>query len=63
MGAGQSDLYKDTYGDRPRNIPDEAINGNISEWMLNDVGKGEYCRYDFTDAQKSSINRIANTIT
>ena len=23
MGAGQSDLYKGTYGDNPDNIPDE----------------------------------------
>ena len=23
MGAGQSDLYKNTYGDNPENIPDE----------------------------------------
>ena len=29
MGAGQSDLYKGTYGDRPENIPDE-LKGKIS---------------------------------
>ena len=28
MGAGQSDLYKGTYGDDPRNIPD-ALKGRI----------------------------------
>lgn len=26
MGAGQSDLYKGTYGDDPENIPDELKN-------------------------------------
>ena len=29
MGAGQSDLYKGTYGDKPENIPDE-LKGKIS---------------------------------
>ncbi len=28
MGAGQSDLYKGTYGDDPKNIPD-ALKGRI----------------------------------
>ena len=28
MGAGQSDLYKGTYGDRPENIPD-ALKGKV----------------------------------
>ena len=28
MGAGQSDLYKGTYGDKPENIPD-ALKGKI----------------------------------
>lgn len=29
MGAGQSDLYKGTYGDNPENIPDE-LKGKIT---------------------------------
>ncbi len=29
MGAGQSDLYKGTYGDKPENIPDE-LKGKIN---------------------------------
>ena len=29
MGAGQSDLYKGTYGDNPDNIPDE-LKGKIN---------------------------------
>ena len=28
MGAGQSELYKGTYGDRPENIPD-ALKGKV----------------------------------
>ena len=28
MGAGQSDLYKGTYGDNPDNIPD-ALKGDV----------------------------------
>ena len=28
MGAGQSDLYKGTYGDNPDNIPDE-LKGDV----------------------------------
>ena len=62
MGASQSDLYKGTYGDNARNIPDEAIHGNINDWLLEVHEDTNYKGYNFTAAQKSAMNRINNTI-
>ena len=62
MGAGQSDLYKGTYGDNLGNIPHDAIYGNVSEWIYEFHEDNLYGKGNFTDAQKSAMNRIKNTI-
>ena len=62
MGAGQSDLYKKTYGDNIDNIPDEA-NPNSKEKYLyvaeSTEGKNEL---SFTTVQKANIQKVENTI-
>lgn len=62
MGAGQSDLYKGTYGDNLRNIPHDAIYGNVSEWINEFHEDTLYGKGNFTDAQRKAINKINNTI-
>ena len=62
IGAGQSDLYKGTYGDNIRNIPNDAIYGNTSEWISEFHEDTLYGEGNYTDAQRKAINRINNTI-
>lgn len=62
MGAGQSDLYKGTYGDKLYNIPDEAK----PEYKM--VGPGElreesnYGVPQLTNSQRATIKTLDNTI-
>ena len=61
MGAGQSDLYKGTYGDNIDNIPDEAR----PESKGGEVKNGEVPTTDnlnLTDAQRSTVKTLNNTI-
>lgn len=62
MGAGQSDLYSGTYGDRIRNISKESTEGNIKDWLSKKQDADVYDSYNFTVAQKNSMTRIKNTI-
>ncbi len=61
MGAGQSDLYKKTYGDNIDNIPDEA-NPNCKHFTSMNKLSSETYSIKMTDAQKSTINTLNNTI-
>lgn len=61
MGAGQSDLYSGTYGDNEKSIPSEAVNENVEDWVFKLKSENKNTR-NFTDAQKSALNRIQNTI-
>lgn len=55
MGAGQSDLYKGTYGDNPDNIPDE-LKGRI-ELPQNDAQTKHIFRKQEGHLEDTSINR------
>lgn len=61
MGAGQSDLYKGTYGDIVDNIPMDIIYEKEIDFT-----KSKNNEYNpnivLTDAQKSSIKTLENTI-
>lgn len=61
MGAGQSDLYKGTYGDNIDNIPDiTKIRCQDDNILVNhdDI----YNNLNLTDSQRSSINTLNNTL-
>ena len=65
MGAGQSDLYKGTYGDRPENIPDE-LKGKIKlpdndSQLKHILRNGEGHLPDTPDNRKRLID-LANNI-
>ena len=57
MGAGQSDLYKNTYGDNADNIPEDASKGTQD-------GKSDVPVdvNNLTHSQRKSIKTIENTI-
>lgn len=66
MGAGQSDLYKGTYGDNIRNIPYEAR----PDYQVEKIGYlREESNYgskspieNLTRAQKTAIKTLENTV-
>lgn len=59
MGAGQSDLYKDSFGDNINNIPNNVLS---KEGRIQSNPKDLLDDLDLTDSQKHSIKTINNTI-
>lgn len=63
MGAGQSDLYKGTYGDNPDNIPDE-LRGKISlpknDAQLKHIFRGKDGHLSDTPDNRKTLYNLAN---
>ena len=63
MGAGQSDLYKGTYGDNPDNIPDE-LKGKVklpeNDAQLKHIFRDEEGHLTDTPENRKLITELAN---
>ena len=63
MGAGQSDLYKGTYGDNPDNIPDE-LKGKVKlpsdESKLKHIFRNEEGHLQDTPENRKMLIELAN---
>ena len=63
MGAGQSDLYKGTYGDNPENIPDE-LKGKVKlpkdDSKLKHIFRDEEGHLPDTPENRDMLVKLAN---
>ena len=63
MGAGQSDLYKGTYGDNPNNVPD-ALKGKIqmpkNDAQLKHIFREDEGHLPDTPENRKMISDLAN---
>lgn len=63
MGAGQSDLYRGTYGDNPDNVPD-ALKGRISlpkeNSQLKHIFRKEAGHVEDTPENRKMLQELAN---
>ena len=63
MGAGQSDLYKGTYGDNPENIPDE-LKGKVTlpgdESKVKHIFRDEEGHLPDTPENRDMLKKLAN---
>ena len=63
MGAGQSDLYKGTYGDNPENIPDE-LKGKVilpdDESKVKHIFREEEGHLSDTPENRDMLTKLAN---
>lgn len=65
MGAGQSDLYKGTYGDNPDNIPDE-LKGKVkfpkNESQIKHIMRDDEGHLPDTKSNRERLLNLANDV-
>lgn len=66
MGAGQSDLYKGTYGDNAKNIPDELQFKNklpVKDAQLKHIFRDRPGHFSDTPQNRKLLEELANDLS